>query len=164
METRNILRQRFNNEIPHVWKTPPTQRRERMEIKQLALLAPISWAQIHQLLRSNADETPAIVQVSRPSGTECSRQTRWFHCGGGKVHHMACGASFCCGCGSIKAESEVHWGLSTRRRVWQFCRTCETEVCFVFELTPGIERTLERFNPHAHTWKDGSGNSFFNVG
>lgn len=133
-----------------------------MEIKQLALLGVVRWSAVRHQLAGWGDEVPVIVQVSRSRGAERGRQTRWYHCSRGEVHHLAGSASFCCGCGSVKAEHQVHYGLSAARHVRQFCRMCETEMAFVFELEPGIH--LEHFNPHAHTWCDTLGKSFFNVG
>lgn len=134
-----------------------------MDVRSFVTLAPASWAELHRVLwRDYADEAGCIVQVSRGSGLRT--QSRWYCCGGGEVHHLAGLALFCCACGSVKTESEVFWELSARRRVWRWCRTCNTEILFVFELRPGIEHHLERFDKSARiTWRDSSGHSFFDV-
>ena len=133
-----------------------------MVIRSFASLTPgISWAELHRVLWGEYAAEPALVQVSRWSGRQ--HQSRWFRCGGGQVHHLACGKLFCCACGSVKTEPEVFWELSTRRRVRQWCRTCHTEILFVFELRPGIERVLERFDRATHAWRSSRGHSFFDV-
>jgi hypothetical protein len=134
-----------------------------MEVKHLAALGPESWASIRRQLVRHAHEEACVIEVSRPCGADGGRQSRRYYCRGGEVHHLASLTLVCCTCGSVKAESEVFWELSARRRVWRWCRACNTEICFAFELTPGIERTLERFDRSARVWRDSYGRSFWNV-